>query len=102
MKSLNDKQFRLCESPLTTQEVRQTISNLKKDKSPGSDGLTPEFYQVFWNQIEPLYMRMIGETFCKGILPDSMRKSIITLIFKKGNKALLNKRGVPVNGHCVS
>ena len=34
-------------------------------------------------------MRMIDETFCKGILPDSMRKSIITIIFKKGDKALL-------------
>ena len=40
-------------------------------------------------KLNPLYMRMIDETFCKGILPDSMRKSIITLIFKKGNKALL-------------
>ena len=37
-------------------------------------------------------MRMIDETFCKVVLPDSTQMSIITLIFKKLDKALLKNK----------
>ena len=32
---------------------------------------------------------MINESFNKGIMPDSMRKAVITLLFKKGRSDLI-------------
>ena len=43
-----DEQDRdMLNAPITTEEVRKAIKNLKKGKSPGNDGLTAEFYQHF-------------------------------------------------------
>ena len=65
--SLNEKYVKVCQSPLTNDELHLVVNSLKKNKSPGSESLTPEFYQEFWNEIEPLYMKMIDITFCMGI-----------------------------------
>ncbi len=58
-------------------------------KSPGGDGLITEFYKKFWDDIGPLYLNMINETYKKGELPYTMRKAILALLFKKGDKTLL-------------
>lgn len=34
----------LCDSPISIDEVKDSISQLKINKSPGSDGITAEFY----------------------------------------------------------
>lgn len=80
----NDKE--LCDREITMEEVISSIDGLKKNKSPGLDGLTPEFYKVFKNElIKPLY-NMIVETHALGSLPDSARKAVVTLIYKKGSE----------------
>ena len=65
------------------------VKNLKRNKSPGADGLTSEFCQTFWEELKLIFMKMLTESFERGILPDSTKKSIILLIFKKGDKTLL-------------
>ena len=72
--SLNEKYVKVCQSPLTNNELHQVVNSLKKYKSPGSEGLTPEFYQVFWNKIEPLYENDEQNFLYGYILPDSTRK----------------------------
>ena len=83
----------LCDDPITVDEVTQVVLTLKKNKSPGNDGLTSEFYQAFWQELKPIFMKMLCKTFQKGILPDSTKNSIITLIFKKGDRTLLKTTG---------
>ena len=68
-------------------EIRETIKELNKNKSPGSDGLTGEFYQTF----EKIIIEDLQETYNNSILqkelPDSCKEGIITLIFKnKGTR----------------
>ena len=38
---------------ITCDEIRTAILDLNKNKSPGEDGLTPEFYIKFCTQIVP-------------------------------------------------
>ena len=78
----------MCDKIINENELPLVIKNLKKEKSgvTGLDGLTGEFYQKFWEKLKSLYINMI---FKKGILPSSIRKSVITLIFKSGDCALL-------------
>ena len=44
------------EAPLSLEELKSTLEKCSKNKSPGNDGLTQEFYNHFWESIkENLY-----------------------------------------------
>ena len=88
-KSLDEKDRQLCDKIISKQDLKQVVQNLKKNKAPGLDGLSNEFYQTFWEQLEDLYLNMLQESFEIGILPISLRKAVITLIFKHGEKSVL-------------
>ena len=45
------------------------MQNLKLNKSPGLDGLTPEFYLTFWAKLKYAYLDMITGSLSQGILP---------------------------------
>ena len=87
--TLNQNEKTFCDNLISKEELNCVVSKLKTNKSPGLDGLTGEFYQRFWDKLETLYMNMLQESFIKGILPSSIRKSVITLIFKSGDQELL-------------
>lgn len=71
----------------TPEEVYQAILSLPSGKSPGLDGYPVEFYKVFWPEIEPLFMPMIVDFAQTGILPETMRTAVISLIHKKDKDA---------------
>ena len=71
---------------ISCDEVRTAILDLNKNKSPGEDGLTPEFYLKFCNQIVPYLTELYNNIYFSENLAHSMKKGIITLIYKnKGN-----------------
>ena len=46
----NEKQ-NLCEGPITAEECLAALKTFQHNKTPGTDGLTAEFYLCFWNDI---------------------------------------------------
>ena len=62
---------------------------MKSDKSPGSDGLPAEFYNFFWDEICDTLLEVINFCFNRGLLTESMRLAIISLLYKKGDIELL-------------
>ena len=60
---------------------------MKNQKSPGSDGITVEFYKIFWNNIKEFYVNSISYSFETGSLTELQKQSIITIIPKQ-NKDL--------------
>jgi len=75
-----------CDGQITKQELSEIVSGLKNSKSPGIDGLPAEFYKAFWSEIEEVFLGMLEETFQIGELPHSLKRAIITLVYKKGEK----------------
>ena len=46
---LNQEEIEIMNNPVTSTEIEAVIKNLPKNKSPGPDGFTGEFYQNLEN-----------------------------------------------------
>uniref|UniRef100_A0A8D3EEN3 Reverse transcriptase domain-containing protein n=1 Tax=Scophthalmus maximus TaxID=52904 RepID=A0A8D3EEN3_SCOMX len=54
-------------------------------KAPGIDGLPPEFYKTFWEELKTDIMDVFTESFGDCSLPQSCRRAVLTLLPKKGD-----------------
>ena len=75
---------------ITNEECEIAITHMKPNKSPGSDGLTVEFYKLFWKDIKKLVINSLNEGFNLFKLSDSQKHGIITLSYTKEDKNNLN------------
>ena len=80
---LSQDQKQELDTPFTFEEFTQALKGMAKQKSPGSDGLSCEFYVVFWSRIGKLVWQAMQVSHKRGRLYKSARRGIISLIPKK-------------------
>ena len=88
---LTDEESSQCEGLITENECRNALDKMSLNKSPGSDGLTVEFYRVFWEDIKLLAIDSFNEAFSEKELAETHNYSIIKLLFKKNNREELKE-----------
>lgn len=81
-KTLSEDEKESCEGPLTNEECLRAVKSFKKNKSPGNDGLTAEFYLKMWPIIGNILVRAANVANQKGELSTSQKQAVITLLDK--------------------
>ena len=79
---LNHEEIEIMSNPITSTEIEAVIKNLPKNKSPGPDGFTGEFYQPFGEELMSILLKLFQIIAEEGTLPNSIYKATITLIPK--------------------
>ena len=62
---LAEEQSAKCEILIFEGEVICALKNMPKNKSPGNDGLTKEFYEKFWDDLKIPFIGSLRKSFLK-------------------------------------
>ena len=79
---LNEEEAESLNRPITADEIEVVIEKLPAHKSPGSDGLTREFYEAFKEELTSILHRLFQKIQEEGRLPNSFCEASIILIPK--------------------
>ena len=80
---LNDEERLSIEGHITEYECACALREMNNNKSPGSDGITTEFYKIFWNDLKSYYVKSLNYSFDAGSLTTLQKQGIISLLPKK-------------------
>lgn len=80
--SLSDNESESLNTPISLEELRKALVNMKKGKSPGWDGIPPELYLTFWDILGRPLLDMINMAIDKGAFNSSTNTAIITVLPK--------------------
>ena len=93
---LNQEEIEIMSNPITSTEIEAVIKHLLRNKSPGTDAVTGEFYQTFREELMHILLKLFQKTVEEGILSNSFCEATIILILKL-SKNITQKRKLQAN-----
>ena len=93
--NLDNRRF-FSKTELNATDVGEALSLLANNKTPGCDGLTADFYKVFWPNLKTVLINYYNECYIQKVLGWTARRGILSLIPKKGKNPLSLKNWRPI------
>ena len=83
---INTEKKELLSQNFTEKEFNDALLKMQNDKTPGSDGITADFYRVMWKHVKEPFMNLINyiDSQPSASLPQTLRNGILNLIPKQG------------------
>jgi len=94
---LTKVQKNFCDNELNESEILKSLKALKNGKTPGTDGLPPDFYKFFWVDIKSLVINSLKYALASNELSIEQKRGIINLIPKKNKNRLFLKNWRPIS-----
>ena len=86
-----------CEGDLSQSECLDALNSMSKNKTPGNDGLSSEWYLTFWNIVGKFVVKILNIGLRKGEMSSSQRQAVITLLEKEGKDRCKLKNWRPIS-----
>ena len=83
---LNETDKEMCDKEVSIDENFNAAKLQKPDKSPRDDGISSEFYKLFWYLIGDDFVSVVKDIFRDKRLCESQYRGMITHLFKKGER----------------
>jgi len=86
LSKLTNEENELLEHDLSLEEIKNVLHSFEKNKTPGENGFTKEFYETFFDLLQQDLLKSYNDVFQKGSLSVSQRRGVISLIPKADNE----------------
>ena len=94
---LTDEQRERLDTKITITEYFEALKSFEKNKTPGNDGLTVEFYPAFWDLVGECLVDALTFAQEQGQRSTSQKQAMITLLEKKDKDRGFIKNWRPVS-----
>ena len=94
---LTEDQSRNCEFILSEEDLLLVLKSMPNNESPGNDGLTKQFYEVFWVGLKTALISSFESAFDKGYLSNLQKQAVTKLIEKKDKVKRLIQNWRPIS-----
>ena len=85
----------------TMEELNNVKNSMKNGKSPGTDGLSVDFYKQTWSFIAQDLLDVLNYMFLSGEISLSMTQGMVTLLYKNKGDRLCLGNWRPISLLCV-